>query len=150
MPRIIFLCTTLGASLTGLLTADEIPGWTDLTNVAKVSIIGFLCALIGLTLLMLLMANRNQQKDFIAEVQNSRTAYGQVIKDIRGVITDHLEANTQAIAGLAVQCAKSQTQNHADCQRTSIDSDRRHDDAELQHKDAELQHKDADRQHDAN
>jgi hypothetical protein len=142
VPKILALCMTLGASMTGLLTADEIPGWTDLTNVAKVSIIGFLCALVGLTLLMLLMLLRNQQKDFIAEVQASRHDYGVVIKDIRQVITNHLESQSQTISGLAIQCAKNQTQSHVDSERRHTDAVQAHDDLTDKHTDAVQAHDD--------
>ena len=160
MPRIILLCTTLGASLTGLLTADEIPGWTDLSSVAKGSIIAFLCALVGCTLLLLLLTNRNQQKDYlassaqqqkdyIAEVQASRHDYGAVIKEIRQVITDHLDAQGQLIAGLSVQCAKTQTQMRSAADRRAHDAAQQHVDADVQHVDADRQHDDADRAHHA-
>ena len=146
MPKIIFLCTTLGASLTGLLTADEIPGWTDLSNVAKGSIIAFMCALVGVTLLLLLLTNRSQQKDYlaasaqqqkdyIAEVQASRHDYGAVIKDIRQVITDHLESQSKTISGLAIQCAKNQTQSHVDSERRHTDEVQAHDDHLQSHED---------------
>lgn len=103
--RIAALTLAFFADVYGLLVVDEIPGWTDMSNLAKVSVIGFLLVTILIVVVFLLRAIRSQQKEhltamanqqrdhltamaaqqaaFILEVQVSRKDYGDVIEKVR-------------------------------------------------------------------
>ena len=131
MPKIVILCSLMTANLAGLLAADDIPGWTELPGLAKASIIGFLCLLLGIVILLLLKALRDQQKlhieslraqhgEFIEEVQSARRDYGEVVRQVRA--TDDARYETlhvdlqdaiKAVSGLSIQCALAQAQSAA-------------------------------------
>lgn len=126
MIRITILSGLLTAATTGLLAADDIPGWTELSNLAKASVVGFLCLLLGAVVLLLLKTLRDQQKlhiqslqvqhsEFIAEVQSARRDYGEVVKTVCNTndaryATLHVDLQDaiKAVSGLSIQCAQAQ------------------------------------------
>ena len=129
MLRMIAECGVLVASFTGAVVADEIPGWSDLTAMAKVSVIGFLMLLMGAVVLLMMKDSRDARREHAA-----------TIKEICAAQTQSMDANTTALGRLTVQCARRQT--------AGLDADRQYVDADRQYVDADRQHVDADRQHD--
>jgi hypothetical protein len=87
------LAVTGTLSSFGLLAVDELPGWTDISATAKVSIIATLLVLISVVIVSLFLliskerrdnttATNQQRKDFVEELKNARKHHEQVIERV--------------------------------------------------------------------
>lgn len=127
------LASTLVVSTASLLVADEIPGWTDLSALAKVSVISFLCLLIGVVVIQLLRTLREQQKEFaqaaaeqrqmfMDEVSAARDDYGTVVDKIQErsdkrveILHQDMSSVVHAIGNLALQCERARASMLLQC-----------------------------------
>jgi ABC-type Na+ efflux pump permease subunit len=158
MPRIATLFSALFLDAFALLAVDEIPGWTDLSNLARASVVGFLLVMLAVVVICLLRAISillrtmreqqtasqkaiaTQQAQFIAEVQAARKDSGEAIISVRKIddaryesLQIDLREASKAVSALAVAVAQSQEQKKIDRRTDHADhiAERHEDQAQI-------------------
>ena len=141
------------ASATAIFAVDEIPGWSDIGSLAKVSVLACLFALLAGVIFSLLASSRTMQRDHMADIANSRTAMLSEIKDSRdsfGKVIDRVTTSSEKIAErsndvlnalnttireLAAGCAATQATRSLEAAAAQATGRIAHDDATTRHED---------------
>jgi len=114
----------------GIFAVDEIPGWTDLSGMAKTSIIGFFCLMFAL-FMFLLFRQLDKQREV---AQKDRQVYGEVIRDLRSS-WDGWEKSRHADSETLNGTLSSLRENRAGVQATNQQALQMHEDAQQAHDD---------------
>ena len=140
-------------SATAIFAVDEIPGWTDVGSLAKVSILAALFLLLAGVIFSLLASSKTMQRDHMAEIANSRTAllgeikdsrdsFGKVIEritDSNEKISEHsnnvLNSLNGTILTLAAGCAAAQARQRLETEAMMSSAQIAHTDAVTRHVD---------------